>query len=442
MRLFQESSEPSSPHAPKDNADTRPRRGPTRPDEPSASPREGLEDSRRYLQVIRLTATVVALALPLYCYPTASSPGSEAAPRGRRLGRVRPLRRRPTSSTRPTRRWRRPCAARARDPRRSVLARRRDRRTPGSVPALIGQSAARHHGRVAGEPDQASGACFGAGSTRGTGSHETGGGVGGSQPSGDGRPIVTVMRAGSWRSLTQQRPPDGPAQSPDLERLRQHACLDDRPPLTPAPPLTTTLGRDTRPVRGGLDDELQCRSRASRPGRVRPVRQRPTSEARSVELGHLQVRHDQVVPPPSKQPPGLGPIAGRVHVMTGRPEARYHQVPGALIVVDDEDAPGGDTLVRQETHRASPRSSRRGCIEGARPMGLRRCELRPPRLDARPLGDSGVGRNYPRPWGPGESARRFGDLTGTRLARTLGGYLRRGPLARRPLCWFRGRYPR
>src|SRR5713101_6693545 len=343
MRLFQESSEPSSPHAPKDNADTRPRRGPTRPDEPSASPREGLEDSRRYLQVIRLTATVVALALPLYCYPTASSPGSEAAPRGRRLGRVRPLRRRPTSSTRPTRRWRRPCAARARDPRRSVLARRRDRRTPGSVPALIGQSAARHHGRVAGEPDQASGACFGAGSTRGTGSHETGGGVGGSQPSGDGRPIVTVMRAGSWRSLTQQRPPDGPAQSPDLERLRQHACLDDRPPLTPAPPLTTTLGRDTRPVRGGLDDELQCRSRASRPGRVRPVRQRPTSEARSVELGHLQVRHDQVVPPPSKQPPGLGPIAGRVHVMTGRPEARYHQIPRALIVVDDEDAPAGDT---------------------------------------------------------------------------------------------------
>ena len=106
-----------------------------------------------------------------------------------------------TSGTRPTRRWRRLCAARARDPPRSVLVRRRDRRTPDSVPALIGQSAARHHGRVAEEPDQASRARFGAGSTRGTGYYETGGGVGGSQPSGDGRCIVTVMQAGSWLRL-------------------------------------------------------------------------------------------------------------------------------------------------------------------------------------------------------------------------------------------------
>ena len=74
------------------------------------------------------------------------------------------------------------------------------------VPALIGQSAALHHGRVVGEADQASGARFGAGSTRGTGSHETGGGVGGSQPSDDGRSIVTVRQAGSWRSLAQQHP--------------------------------------------------------------------------------------------------------------------------------------------------------------------------------------------------------------------------------------------
>jgi hypothetical protein len=103
-------------------------------------------------------------------------------------------------------------------------------------------------------------------------------------------------------------------------------------------------------------------------------------EARSGELGHLQVRHDQVVPLPSKQPPGLEPIAGRVHVMTGRAEARYHQVPRALIVVDDEDAPGRETLVRQETHCASPRSSRRSCIDGARPMGIGDANLGRPAL--------------------------------------------------------------
>jgi len=107
--------------------------------------------------------------------------------------RVSPARQRPRSGAHPTPRWRRLCAARARDPRRSRRVRRRDRRIPGSVSALIGQSAARQHGGVAGEPDQASGARFGAGSTRGTGSHEIGDGVGGSQPSGDGqsRPMVT-----------------------------------------------------------------------------------------------------------------------------------------------------------------------------------------------------------------------------------------------------------
>lgn len=220
-----------------------------------------------------------------------------AVPRARRPGRVSPARRRPTSGTRPTRRWRRPCAARARDPRRSVLVRRRDRRTPGSAPARIGQSAARHRGRAAGEPDQASAARLGAGNTRGTGSRETGGGLDGSQPSGDRLSVVTVIQAVSWRSLVQPHCPDWSAQSPELKRLRQHV------------------------------------------------------------------------------------------------------VPRALVVVDDQNAPGTETLARQETHRASPRSSLRGCIEGARPMGLRQCELRPALLDARPLADSEVCRNYTRQQG-------------------------------------------
>src|SRR5713101_1536291 len=56
-----------------------------------------------------------------------------------------------------------------------------------------------------------------------------------------------------------------------------------------------------------------------------------------------------------------------------------------------------------------------------------------PALNARPLGDSGVGRNYTRPRGPGESASRFGDLTDARLGRT---YPARGHLRRSQVGFF------
>ncbi len=75
-------------------------------------------------------------------------------------------------------------------------------------------------------------------------------------------------------------------------------------------------------------------------------------ETRSIELGHLQVRHDQVVPLPFK------PITGWVHVTAVRAQARYEEGPRARIVVDDQDAPGGDTLVRQETPLTSNSETR------------------------------------------------------------------------------------
>jgi hypothetical protein len=47
--------------------------------------------------------------------------------------------------------------------------------------------------------------------------------------------------------------------------------------------------------------------------------------------------------------------------MAVRAQARYEEVPRARIVVDDQDAPGGDTLVRQETHLTS-NSETRKCV--------------------------------------------------------------------------------
>ena len=59
----------------------------------------------------------------------------------------------------------------------------------------------------------------------------------------------------------------------------------------------------------------------------------------TVELGHLQVEHDQVRPSFSRRLESAQPVRRLGHVVPLGPQVSARQVPGDLVVVDDEGGP-------------------------------------------------------------------------------------------------------